>query len=78
MRFRKIRFRKIKLKLLFAEGIVYRGFIICVQTIFFWILTGSFRWAIGTSLAWNCVNMCCYYLYHYVFLRMFKMGKEDP
>lgn len=68
--------RQIKTNRLIKSGLVYRLFIICCQTIFFWIITGNFKLAIGTSVAWNCINMCLYYLYHYTFLRMFKIGKN--
>ena len=37
---------------------------------------GALKYAVWTSLAWNCVNMGLYYLYHYWFLRVFKMGRE--
>ena len=70
------RLRKIKLGLLFAEGIVYRMCIICCQTLFFWCVTGEFKLALGTSVAWNGINMCLYYLYHYSFLRLFSFGKQ--
>lgn len=59
------------------NGLVYRTHIILLQSLFFWLLTHQWKWAIGTSLAWNCVNMCLYYNYHYWFAKLFKMGKQD-
>jgi len=61
---------------LIFTGIAYRAIIIVVQTIFFYALTSEWRWAIGTSLGWNVVNVICYYLYHWVILKMFRFGKE--
>ncbi len=71
--------RKIKLRLLLGSGLIYRLWIICVQTLFFWACTGQFTLALSTSVVWNCINMCCYYLYHYWFARLFNLGrKENP
>lgn len=67
--------RSIRLKILAWQGIIYRVFIICCNTAFFWILTGEFKIAISVSLAWNAINMGLYYLYHYSFARLFKLGK---
>ena len=36
----------------------------------------ALKCAAGASLAWNCINTGLYYLYHYWFLRFFKMGRE--
>ncbi len=71
-----MKFRKIHTHLLLESGIVYRLFIICVQTGFFWIATGELKLAISVSVAWNIINMGCYYLYHYWFARLFQLGKE--
>ena len=70
-------FRKLKLRVLFVGGLGYRVFIICCQSVFFWILTGQFKLAVSVSIGWNLINMCLYYLYHYVFLSMFKVGREE-
>jgi hypothetical protein len=67
--------RKINLELLLESGLVYRIFILCAQTLFLWAITRELKPAIGSSLAWNGVNLLLYYAYHYVFYRMFKMGK---
>lgn len=71
-----IKLRKIRLKILGWQGIIYRLFIILCNTIFFWILTGEFRIAITISIGWNIINMCLYYLYHYFFARAFKLGRN--
>jgi hypothetical protein len=69
--------RKINVPRLGWSGLVYRIFIICCNALFF--ATGlkpalqNFG-VIGASICWNIINMCLYYLYHYWFLRMFKMG----
>lgn len=69
--------RKIKVSLLAISGIVYRVHVVLVQTIFFWIITGKFKWAIGASVSWNVVNTMLYYNYHYWFARLFKLGREN-
>jgi hypothetical protein len=67
--------RKINLELLLKSGLVYRFFITCAQTLFLWGTTGKFELALGASIVWNGINLLLYYLYHYMFYRMFKMGK---
>jgi len=51
--------------------------VIVVQSIFFYILTGKWKWAIGTSIAWNVINTFLYYNYHYWFARIFVIGKNN-
>jgi len=68
--------RKIRVGLLLKSGVAYRVFIIGVQTCFFWIATGEFKLAISISIVWNIINMGCYYLYHYWFARLFKLGRN--
>jgi len=67
--------RKIDLELLLKSGLVYRILIICVQTNFLWITTGKLEVAFGASIIWNGINLLFYYMYHYMFYKMFKMGK---
>lgn len=71
-----MKLRKIRTGLLGVSGIVYRLHVILVQSIFFWFLTKSWKWAIGTSVAWNILNTLLYYNYHYWFARLFKIGKN--
>lgn len=73
----KIRLRKIKTGLLAKSAITYRLSVITIQTLFFWAITGEFKLALGTSIAWNCINMAWYWTYHYYFIRLFKLGKEN-
>ncbi|KKL23541.1 hypothetical protein LCGC14_2424330 [marine sediment metagenome] len=68
--------RKINLKLLIIEGAIYRVMLVVTQTLFFWIITKEFKLALGTSLIWNGINLGLYYVYHYLFLSFFKMGKN--
>ncbi len=75
-----MRFRKISIKRLWWSGLVYRVFIICCNALFF--ATGlkpalEKYGVFGASLCWNSINICLYYLYHYLFLRLFKMGVEN-
>jgi len=67
--------RNIKIGLLFTSGILYRIHIIVIQSIFFWYLTGRWKWAIGASIGWNIINTILYYNWHYWFARLFKIGK---
>ena len=72
--------RRINVKKLGWAGIFYRCLIICCNAIFF--VTGlepalkKFG-PLGASLCWNMINMCLYYLYHYIFLRKFKIGQDS-
>jgi adenylylsulfate kinase len=72
-----MKLRKIKLQLLGASGIVYRLHVIFFQTLFFYFLIGQWKWAFGTSIAWNIINTFLYYNYHYWFAKLFSIGKRD-
>ena len=72
-----MKMRQIKVSLLGVSGIVYRLHIVLIQSVFFWVITGSWKWAIGTSITWNIINTCLYYNYHYWFARLFKLGKDN-
>ncbi len=73
--------RPIKIKRLITSGLIYRGIVVISNVLFFKFgveqAISNFG-AIGASLIWGVINMCLYYLYHYIFLRLFKMdeGKE--
>ena len=69
--------RKINLDLLLKSGLVYRLFILCAQTLFLWATTKEFKLAFGASAVWNGINLLLYYAYHYMFHRMFQMGKMN-
>ena len=68
---------EVKIPLLLYKALIYRVMIICIQTCFFWILTGEFKFAISTSLAWNSINMACYWIYHHSFAKVFSIRKEN-
>jgi len=72
-----MKLRKIRLNRLALSGIIYRIHIILIQSVFFWLLTGEWKWAIGVTLAWNCANTFLYYNYHYWFARVCKLGRND-
>ena len=67
--------RSINIKLLGISGLFYRIHVILIQSLFFWLLTGRWQWAIGTSLVWNIINTLLYYNWHYWFARLFIIGK---
>jgi hypothetical protein len=69
--------RKIDLELLLKSGLVYRLLILFVQTLFLWATTGQLKLAFGASAAWNGINLLFYYVYHYLFFRMFKIEKAE-
>ena len=74
-----MKLRKIKIKLLAVQGIIYRIIVILINALFFAIgaKEAMERYgALGASLIWNSINMTLYYLYHYVFLRLFKFGEK--
>ena len=71
--------RKIKIKLLAVQGIIYRIIVILINALFFAIgaKEAMKRYgALGASLIWNSINMTLYYLYHYIFLKLFKFGEK--
>lgn len=69
--------RKINLELLLKSGLVYRLLILLIQTLFLWATTGQLKLAFGASAVWNGINLLFYYLYHYLFYRMFEIGKAE-
>ena len=74
-----MKLRKIKIKLLAVQGIIYRIIVILINALFFAIgaKEAMERYgALGASLIWNSINMTLYYLYHYIFLKLFKFGEK--
>ena len=69
--------RKINLELLLKSGLVYRLLILFAQTVFFWVMTGELKLAFGSSIIWNGVNLLLYYVYHYMFYKMYRMGINE-
>ena len=71
--------RKIKNTLLIKSGLVYHIIVICVNALFFKLgvksAIANFG-VIGASLIWNSINMCLYYLYHFIFAKLFKLGRN--
>ncbi|MFA5600554.1 MAG: hypothetical protein WDA06_08150 [Phenylobacterium sp.] len=71
--------RKINVKRLFLSGIVYRIIVTLINALFFavgikYLLDGY--GSLASAICWNIINMGLYYIYHYWFLRLFKMGKD--
>ena len=69
--------RKIKTRTLLLSGLVYRLFIVLVETLTLWIVKGQWKFAIETSILLNVVSICAYYTYHYWFARLFKLGVNN-
>jgi hypothetical protein len=72
-----IRWRKIKVGLLVVQGIVYRLFIIGCNFLFFYLIMRQVDQALKFSLGWNVINICLYYSFHFIWAKLFKLGKED-
>lgn len=70
------RWRKIKVKVLAWQGLVYRVFIIGCNFMFFLVLTKDVETAFKISIGWNIINMLLYYAFHYLWGKRFKLGKE--
>jgi len=85
-----MKWRKIRIWILACQGIVYRCFIICCNTTFFLIgirsmsnifgevsFTNALKYAFGVSLTWNVINTVLYFLFHYIYARMYKLGTNN-
>ena len=68
--------RKINVGLLIESAIAYRIFITTSETLFLRVLTGSWKLAVAGSIIWNVINVLLYFVYHYSFARLFKLGEE--
>ena len=74
-----MKLRKIRKSILAGQGIIYRIFIIICNTIFFAVgaKTAMEKYgALGASLIWNGINMTLYFIYHYFWARIFKLGEQ--
>lgn len=69
--------RKIKLEVLFGQGFTYRSFIICCNALFFLIFFNDIGMALKLFVMWNVINICLYFVFHYMWAKMFKIGKTD-
>lgn len=72
-----MKLRKIRTGLLLKSAFCYRIFIIIMQSIFWWIWTRKLKLAVSMSIIWNICNMGLYFSYHYIFARMFRLGKKN-
>jgi hypothetical protein len=71
-----MKWRRIRIKILLSQGILYRCFIIACNFLFFFIIMKDTGKALKFSISWNIINMILYYTFHYVWARIFKLGKE--
>lgn len=77
----KLRDRKVNIKLLAIDTVLYRIFVIMEQAVVYWIIgyiTGLWGWklSLGCSVIWNIINMVTYFGWHYYLFHWFKMGKN--
>jgi len=77
--------RRIKLFVLLNRGVCYRLFVVLMNFLFNYfaikgliklVVSNYFGFAIGYTICWNIVNTLLYYLFHYVWDRNFKLGKD--
>ena len=72
-----MKLRKIKLRWLGINSVLYRIHIILALSLFFYFKTGEWKWAVGTSMTWSIINFLLYLNWHYWFSRLVKMGKNN-
>lgn len=73
--------RKIRNGLLVASGIVYRCLVVACTALFFSLGVKPLIeqcGPVGAAVIWGVVNMCIYYAYHFLFAKLFKLGKDEP
>jgi hypothetical protein len=68
--------RRIKGKLLVVQGVIYRVFIVFCNFLFFYFLTKDETESFKMSIGWNMINITLYYMFHYIWFKMFKLGKD--
>lgn len=77
-----MQWRKINLRMLIEQGLLYRTIVIVVNGLFNTfaiklIMAGYVGEGFAASLVWNlCVNMPLYYAYHYPWHSLVKLGKK--
>ncbi|MCX6712820.1 MAG: hypothetical protein NTY66_01280 [Candidatus Vogelbacteria bacterium] len=85
-----MKWRKIRWKLLFCAGLVYRLSVIVLNTVFLWAwscdaiqssmgslgISGKLGTAMGTSLPWAVINLTWYYIFHGFLLKTHKFGGD--
>jgi len=71
-----MRWRKIRLSVLGIQGLLYRCFIILCNFLFFLLWTKEIGEAFKISIIWNIINICLYYMFHYLWAKLFKLGKD--
>lgn len=68
--------RKIKLRMLFEQGVSYRLFVICSYILVLLVVYKDISKAFKLSIAVNAINISLYFIFHYVWGRLFKLGKD--
>ena len=71
-----IKWRKIRVELLLVQTVLYRLFVLFCNAAFFYMILGDMAKAISFSVVWNLINMGLYFLFHFTWGKMFKLGKE--
>ncbi len=72
-----MRLRNISKKRWFWSGIGYRGCAILITSLSLKLFLPRITNILLLAIYINSINMIVYYIYHYWFLRLFKMGEED-
>lgn len=71
-----MKLRKINIKRLISCGVIYRIIVILFNTLFFASLSLDDINPFLAAILWNSINMSMYFIYHSIFLKLFKMGKD--
>ena len=68
--------RQINIKKLVSSGLLYRMLSLGISFAFFYTIQPALN-AFWSAITVNAIGLTCYYLYHYWFLRLVRMGKND-
>ena len=71
-----MKLREIRTGLLVKKSIAYRIIVIITQIIFMWCITRNLTFSVSVSLLWNVINTIEYFGFDYVFLRIYKVGRN--
>jgi len=75
-------YRYLNYKNIFIKTIIYRIFIIGIQTIFTYLYINAFKDmnysnALNMSIIWNIINVILYFSYECIFAKQFKMSRDE-
>ncbi len=71
-----MKWRKIRILILTIQAFIYRAFIVFCNFLFFYLLFDNEGKAFKLSITWNVINFGLYYIFHFVWAKAFKLGKD--